>query len=198
MSDPCTSYEKWLSKLRDHLAEECYAARTSQRCVVVARHFLDFLAKQHIEVDAATPAHVEHYLQRAERGYRRRHGHSPDYRGWRPVQTSSVHMLLRLVHGQWPPLSVAVTPADVLREKICGEYARWMSDLPALRAEDVAKVLAVTERDRTRKGIRDYAILMLLSRYGMRAGEITALRLQDIDWHQEVIRIHQSKTDYPS
>ena len=54
MSDPCTSYEKWLSKLRDHLAEECYAARTSQRCVVVARHFLDFLAKQHIEFDAAT------------------------------------------------------------------------------------------------------------------------------------------------
>lgn len=132
MSDQCSSHETWLSKLRDHLAGECYAARTSQRCVVVARHFLEFLAKQHIEVGAATPAHVEHYLQHAERGYRRRHGHPPDYKGWRPVQTSSVHMLLRLVQGQWPPPSVAVTPAEMFQQKICREYAGWMSGLRGL------------------------------------------------------------------
>jgi len=29
---------------------------------------------------------------------------------------------------------------------------------------------------------RDYAILMLLSRLGMRNGEVSRLRLQDIDW----------------
>jgi len=68
----------------------------------------------------------------------------------------------------------------------------------ALRAEDVAEVLAVTQRDRTPKGFRDYAILMLLARYGVRAGEITALRLEDVDWRNDIIRIHQSKTGYPS
>ena len=31
-------------------------------------------------------------------------------------------------------------------------------------------------------GRRDYAILMLLSRLGMRAGEVADLKLEDIDW----------------
>src|SRR5437016_4176904 len=64
----------------------------------------------------------------------------------------------------------------------------------ALRAQDVKKVLAVTRQDCRPKGIRDYAILILLSTYGMRAGEITALRLDDVDWRKEVIRIRHSKT----
>jgi integrase/recombinase XerD len=64
----------------------------------------------------------------------------------------------------------------------------------ALRAQEVKKALAVTRQDRTPKGIRDYAILVLLSTYGVRAGEITALRLDDIDWRKETIRIRHSKT----
>ena len=40
--------------------------------------------------------------------------------------------------------------------------------------------LEVAKRDDTATGIRDYAILMLLSQYGMRAGEIVALRRQSI------------------
>ena len=47
----------------------------------------------------------------------------------------------------------------------------------AIGAEDVKRVLAVTQDDQTAKGLRDYAILTLLSTYGVRAGEITALRL---------------------
>lgn len=68
-------------------------------------------------------------------------------------------------------------------------------DIPfAFRAEDVKKVLAATQEDQTPKGIRDYAILMLLSTYGLRAGEITALRLEDVDWRKDVIHIHHKKT----
>jgi site-specific recombinase XerD len=64
----------------------------------------------------------------------------------------------------------------------------------ALRAEDVKEILAVTREDCTPKGIRDYAILAMISKYGVRSGEITALRLDDVDWRQEIIRIRQSKT----
>ena len=35
---------------------------------------------------------------------------------------------------------------------------------------------------RTSKGRRDFAVLMLLCRLGMRAGEVTALELRDLDW----------------
>ena len=43
-------------------------------------------------------------------------------------------------------------------------------------------------------GRRDYAIMMLLSTYGLRAGEITGLRLSDIDWRHERLRIRHTKT----
>ena len=90
--------------------------------------FLASIEKQHVEIGAVGPTNVERYLEHAQRGYRQRHGHPPDYRGWRPVQTSSIHMLLRLVQGQWPPVSVEITPAGILQQQICREYARWMGD----------------------------------------------------------------------
>jgi site-specific recombinase XerD len=64
----------------------------------------------------------------------------------------------------------------------------------AIGAEDVRRVLAVTQDDRTAKGLRDYAILTLLSTYGVRAREITTLRLEDVDWRKETVRIRHSKT----
>lgn len=67
-------------------------------------------------------------------------------------------------------------------------------DIPsALRGEEVQRVLEVTREDRTSVGIRDYAILMLLSTYGLRAAEIVKLRLEDIDWRRDVLRVRHSK-----
>jgi integrase/recombinase XerD len=42
--------------------------------------------------------------------------------------------------------------------------------------------------------LRDYAILQLLATYGLRAGEISHLRLGDIDWRADVMHIRHSKT----
>ncbi|MGH8137686.1 MAG: site-specific integrase [Steroidobacteraceae bacterium] len=64
----------------------------------------------------------------------------------------------------------------------------------ALRAEDVKKVLHTTRGDRSPIGRRDYAILMLLTTYGLRAGEITTLCLEDIDWKRNRLRVCHSKT----
>lgn len=289
MSDRHLSHEMWLSRLRDRLTEERYAGRTSRQCIAVARHFLRCLDKQKVDVSAAQPESVEKYLQQARRIYRRRHGHPPDYKGWRSLHTNGIHMLLRLVQGRWPPVPRAITSGEIFQNEICGEYAQWMAgqrglapgtvshrcseagrlldwlgeratreelatlthldvdgymkfrarsagrrslkdvttktrsflrwlhmterttrdlsstviapllyvleSIPsAIRAEDVKEVLAVTRQDCTPKGIRDYAILMLISKYGVRSGEITALRLDDVDWRKEVIRIRHSKT----
>ena len=64
----------------------------------------------------------------------------------------------------------------------------------ALRSEEVNKVLETTRKDRSPKGLRDYAILILLSSYGLRAGEVTTLRLSDVDWQRDVLRIQHSKS----
>lgn len=51
----------------------------------------------------------------------------------------------------------------------------------ALDSRAVARLMASCDR-RTRVGRRDHAVLILLSRLGLRAGEVAALRLSDIDW----------------
>jgi site-specific recombinase XerD len=283
------SHETWLSELKAHLEKQRYARGPVQRYVDVAGHFLAYLEQQHIEPNTAQPADVERYLQRVLRMYHRRHGHLPDYKAWRSSHTGGVHMLLRLVQGQWPPVPEAVTSAEILQRNICEQYVEYMtgvrglvpvsvlgrcdearhffnwmgggptgkelaaltvSDIDAymkdragslrrptlrniacnmrsflrwlhtaghvardlstaviapslyafegipssLSAQDIEKILSVTRQDRTRKGIRDYAILMLLSRYGIRAGEVTSLRLDDINWRKDTIRIRHTKT----
>jgi integrase/recombinase XerD len=58
---------------------------------------------------------------------------------------------------------------------------RLASLVKALDARSVARLLGSCDR-RTRVGRRDFAVLLLLSRLGLRAGEVAALRLSDVDW----------------
>jgi len=53
-------------------------------------------------------------------------------------------------------------------------------------------VLTDTEGDRP-TSIRDRAILMLLAVYGLRSGEVRSLRLEDIDWENDRLRVCRSK-----
>ena len=66
---------------------------------------------------------------------------------------------------------------------------RLASLVKALDARSLARLLASCDR-RTRVGRRDFAILRLLSRLGLRAGEVAALRLGDIDWRAGEMLIH--------
>lgn len=61
--------------------------------------------------------------------------------------------------------------------------AGWkLAGLPrALEPGDVNRLLAACDR-RRRSGRRDFAMLMLLVRLGLRAGEVRSLTLDDIDW----------------
>jgi integrase/recombinase XerD len=64
----------------------------------------------------------------------------------------------------------------------------------ALSPDQIAIVLGSVQKDRSPIGLRDYAILQLLATYGMRAGEICRLRLDDIDWRADILHIRHSKT----
>lgn len=60
---------------------------------------------------------------------------------------------------------------------------------------DVNRVLAAVER-RTEVGRRDYAILLLLVTYGLRAREVVALTLDDIDWRRERLAVPERKAGH--
>lgn len=68
--------------------------------------------------------------------------------------------------------------------------ANWsMPSIPrAIAAEQVRQLLAGIDR-RTAIGRRDYAILLLLARLGLRSGEVAFLELDDIDWNTGQLRV---------
>lgn len=107
-----------------------------------------------------------------------------------PQQTRNVVIALRSFlrflhfHGLIRTDLAAVVPA----------VAHWrMTGLPKhLPAEAVRQVLDGCDQT-TPLGQRDYAILVLLARLGLRAGEVAALQLEDIDWENAQITIRSKK-----
>jgi integrase/recombinase XerD len=69
--------------------------------------------------------------------------------------------------------------------------ATWsLSKVPRfLSGEQIQKILDSCDLE-TVVGKRDYAILLLLARLGLRAGEVVALMLDDIDWEAGLINVH--------
>ena len=102
---------------------------------------------------------------------------------WASTLVSGLRSLLVFLHvtGRAAvPLAAAVP-----------SVASWrLSSLPrGLGRDQLARILASCDRA-TAVGRRDYAILMLLSRLGLRACEVAALTLDDIDWRAGELTIH--------
>ncbi len=103
--------------------------------------------------------------------------------GTAPRMVTALRSLLRFLHVDGlidQPLATAVP-----------SVAGWkLTGLPtALQADQVAALLASCDRA-TVVGRRDLAILAVLVRLGLRAGEVAALRLDDIDWRGGELTIH--------
>jgi len=93
-----------------------------------------------------------------------------------------VRMLLRYlaIMGRCPPDLVYAPPT----------IARWrLSVLPAfISLDEVQRIVDATDIS-TRSGLRDRAMLLLMARLGLRAGDVTALRLGHVDWQDATITV---------
>jgi integrase/recombinase XerD len=114
--------------------------------------------------------------------------------------------------GRWARVSVANTAsalrgflraakrgmcADHVAASICRPRLYQQESLPyAPDWSDVQRMLADAETDKPRD-IRDRAILLLLAVYGMRSGEVVALRLDQIDWTCRTLRLFRLKRRQP-
>lgn len=59
---------------------------------------------------------------------------------------------------------------------------RWGARLPRHLLPDGVEAVLTSVRDNARHGARDYAMLLLMARLGLRAPEVIAIQLDDIDW----------------
>jgi site-specific recombinase XerD len=76
-----------------------------------------------------------------------------------------------------------------------GHLLRNRSILPVLTQDEEQAIWDVLQTDAVSS--RDKAIMTLALLTGLRAVDIVALRLRDIDWHSDVIHIIQKKTKEP-
>ena len=73
------------------------------------------------------------------------------------------------------------------------KYFRHSGVHDVLTEPEIDKILGCADR-LSSLGRRDYAILLLAARYGMRPSDIRKIRLEDIDWRRGQIVFLQSKT----
>ncbi len=72
---------------------------------------------------------------------------------------------------------------------ILAARVRRSADLPrALGPEQVEAIKSAADVT-SAAGLRDYAIVVMIARLGLRAGEVASLRLQDLDWHAGQITV---------
>jgi site-specific recombinase XerD len=96
-------------------------------------------------------------------------------------------------HQGWcrPGLAAAVMAPRVYPQEALPVGPSW---------QDVQRLLAAARGDRPAE-IRDAALLTLLAVYGLRAGEVVGLRLDDFDWQREVLTVwcgkQQMSRTYP-
>jgi site-specific recombinase XerD len=104
--------------------------------------------------------------------------------GWAAAKkrTTALRMFVRFLIAEGRCASGLLGAIPVL--------AHWrLSSLPRyLPADDVERVIASCDST-TLVGQRDRAILLLLARLGLRAGDIVQLQLGDIDWRAAWIRV---------
>jgi integrase/recombinase XerD len=89
------------------------------------------------------------------------------------------------LRGQAPlGLDTQIDSPRVFREEKLPKSLPW---------ETVQSLLAAIDRS-TSTGKRDYAMLLLMATYGLRACDVVALRLDDIEWRAHRLRVVQRKT----
>jgi len=100
-----------------------------------------------------------------------------------------LRVFLRYLHRQrFTPRDLSVTVESPQKYRL--------SHLPrSITWDDVRKMLEVVDR-RTSLGKRDYAILLLMITYGLRAYEIARLTLDDIHWKEERLCVPERKAEH--
>ncbi len=175
-ADAETPAERLLADYRRYLREERgSAAATVRGFSACAAMFLRVLPAERLEeaLAAISAADVTRFVA----GWAA--SRSPAYS---KSMVSALRSVLRFLHscGYIPrPLASAV-PA------VPGWRAAGRPR--AVTGQEVTAILAACDHGSAR-GRRDYAILMLLTRLGLRAGEVAGIGLSDIDWRQGLLMV---------
>ncbi len=171
----CSEYGHWLEERR------ALASGTIEGHLEEARRFLAWYERQCPTVTRLdlSLAQIDGYVRSRATGLRRT---------TLKTALNRLRSFLRFLHG------TERTSADLSGRLITPMLYQFESIPAVLQPEEIERVLRTARRDRSAKGKRDFAILTLLATYGLRAGEVVRLTLEDIDWRAETLLVRHSKT----
>lgn len=171
----CDAVEGVVSRYRDYLlSERGLTPGTVEGYVHLARRFLSFRSDgQQLNLAGMTVADVVAFVLASCPGRAR-------------GSAKLIVTVTRSVLG-WLHLTGLV---EVSLAGAVPSVAGWkLPGLPrALTPAQLRALLGACDRG-TSTGRRDYAIVLLLARLGLRSGEVARLGLEDIDWHAGELRI---------
>jgi site-specific recombinase XerD len=172
---PATAAGRLESDFRHYLEQERALASTTQNCYLTfVREFLkECFANRPVDLSCLSAEDVTGFVRRRALAIQSRRVQ---------LMTTALRSFLRFARyrGDIDKDLAACVPA----------VANWkLSTIPrALPPDQVKRVLASIDR-KTSMGRRDYAILLILARLGLRAGEIRMLTLEDLDWQEGLITV---------
>lgn len=167
---------EYLEFLREH---QCVAEAT----IVIRRHFVSPFLEYIGEI--AVPSRIHRLTAKIVHDYIIATT-PPLTRASKKHVTSSIRSFLRFLHIRGFLKRDLVQAVPVIT-------TRKLDRLPrGIPWKSVEKLLCAPDR-RTHSGRRDFAILLLLARYGVRIGQVTTLRLENIRWKENVIHFSPSK-----
>jgi site-specific recombinase XerD len=177
---PRPPYIHMIEEFSDYMREEkgLSPVTVHKRCQHVTQ-FLSRFDEQHrpfnevsiLDIDAAIARKGEHdaYTRSSIRTYAsalRAFFHYAEQRGWCD-----------------PGLATAIMSPCIFAGEQLPKGPSW---------KDVQRLLASTEGDNA-TDIRDRALIMLFAVYGLRVSEVRALRLEDLDWENELLYVTRPK-----
>jgi site-specific recombinase XerD len=173
-------YADHVAQFTDHLLQERgLAPRTVAYSRRTIQEFLAHIHQAGLRLQTLTAAHLDDLrAQKVQDGRCCR----VTLKRW----ATALRPFLRFAEGRrWcrPGLAAALRTPRVYPQEGLPLGPSW---------EDVQRLIATAEGDDP-KAIRDRALLLLLAVYGLRAGEVAALRLEDFDWEREVLTIRRGK-----
>jgi site-specific recombinase XerD len=168
----CDQYQTWLRE------ERGLATASVDALLWEARNFCAWLIKHSNAIFAdLTVRDLDIYMDMRARGLTRK--------SWKDV-AERLRSLLKHLHR------TGRTAADLSQHVIAPLLYAYEGIPSALSSDQISIVLKSVRKDRSPMGLRDYAILQLLATYGLRSGEISRLRLEDIDWRADILHIRRS------
>ncbi|WP_158789379.1 tyrosine-type recombinase/integrase [Granulicella sp. L46] len=175
---PTGRFDTHLAQFKSALELRGLASCTVRLYVDRSHVFLEWLSERHSDISNVSVNDVDDFLDsKREAGWRlrtlagqctalRSFFTYAEYRGW---------CLPSVWHGIVIPRSPKYTEAPT--------GPTWAQVRQVIRSV----------RGKTPEALRGRAILLLLSVYGLRASEVTRLRLDDFDWRNETFRVQRSK-----